>query len=143
MDLEPGWEKKALIVLAIITVIVVIYAFNPFAGTPNVQFQNNTSETPPVTPPQPVVTSNNTTANTTNVNITTNVTGTFQITVEQAKKIATESGYTTGEPTKGVITINNVATNVWIVPLMKGFKVSKKVYVDASNGIIVGSEEVK
>ncbi|MBI5680748.1 MAG: peptidase [Methanobacterium sp.] len=130
MDLEPGWEKKALIVLGIITVIIVIYAFNPFAGTPNVQIQNQTPETPAVTPPPAVVTPNNTTANRTNVNITTNGTGTFQITAEQAKKIAAESGYITGEPIKGIYNV----INVWIVPLMKNNKIVKNVYIDASNG---------
>ncbi|MGB9936939.1 MAG: peptidase [Methanobacterium sp.] len=147
MDLEPGWEKKALIILGIITFIVVIYAYGPFKSDPNVQIQNQTVEaaapTPAPAPASPVVTTNNSSSN----NIT-NVTpagnnGTYLITSDQAKQIATQSGFTAGQPTKGSVMVNNNNMAVWIVPLMKGTILSKRVYVDAATGIIVGSEEVK
>ena len=146
LDLKPGWEKKALIILAVITVIVVVYAYGPFNGNARAEVVNNTSEAP-VTEPTPVpspevATSNNSTSNITNVT-TYGSNGTYQITADQAKKIATESGFTAGEPTKGNIMVNNNNIAVWIVPLMKGSTVSKRVYVDGATGVIVGNEEVK
>ena len=39
--------------------------------------------------------------------------------------------------------VNNNNISVWIVPLMKGTVLSKRIYVDAVTGVIVGSEEVK
>lgn len=149
VDLGPGWEKKALIVLGILTLIIVIYAYNPFQSTGDVEVQNQTTETtetPVETPaPQPAVSDNTTSDNTTNINITNETNGTFQISADEAKKIVTtsNSGYTAGEPTQGTVTINNNAISVWIVPLMKNNIVSKKVYVDATSGTIVGNEEVK
>jgi hypothetical protein len=145
LDLKPGWEKKALIILAVIVVIITLYTVNPFKGNPEVIMDNQTVETPaaPVSQSPPVVTSNNTTSNnTTNI---MNVSGNFQISADQAKKIATDanSGYTAGVPVKGNIMISNNNTAVWIVPLMKGSTVSKRIFVNAANGIIVGIEEVK
>ena len=95
MDLKPGWEKKALIILAVITIIVVIYAYGLFKGDPKVEIQNNTSQAPAPTPTPPVMTTNNsTTSNVTNVNITAGNNGTYQITADQAKKIAVQPGFT-------------------------------------------------
>lgn len=145
MDLQPGWEKKALIVLAVITIIVVVYAYGPFKGDAKAEIINNTSEVPAPAPapPSPVVTTNNSTSNITNVNITGGNNGTYQITADQAKKIAEQPGFTAGQPTKGNVMINNNNIAVWIVPLMKGTIISKRIYVDAATGIIVGSEEVR
>lgn len=145
MDLQPGWEKKALIILAIITFIVVIYAYGPFKGEAKVQIQNNTTtpEPAPATAP-PVTTSNNTTtSNITNVNVTGGNNGTYLITSDQAKKIAEQPGFTTGQPTKGNLMMGGNSISVWIVPLMKGTVLSKRVYVDGATGVIVGSEEVR
>jgi len=147
MDLQPGWEKKALIILAVITIIVVVHAYGPFNGNAKAEAVNNTSEAP-VTEPAPapapqVTTSNNSTSNITSINVTGGNNRTYQITADQAKKIASQSGFTAGEPTKGNVTINNNSTAIWIVPLMKGTIISKRIYVDAVTGVIVGSEEVK
>ncbi len=137
MDLEPGWEKKALIIVGIIFIILVIYAYNPFKSTPNVEIANQTTDTAVATPAPPVVTSDNSTNNT---SITNETNGTFQISADVAKNIAAgaNSGYTAGQPTQGNVTINNTAFSVWIVPITKA-SISKKVYVDLSTGTIVGS----
>lgn len=144
LDLQPGWEKKALIILGVIVFIILVYAFNPF-NHPNVITDNNTTDispAPAVTPAAPVVAPNNSSNFTKNI---TNVTGNFKITSDQAKKIVTDAnpGFTAGQPTQGNIMINNVTTPVWIVPLMSGGTVTKRIYVDASTGIIVGTEEIR
>ncbi len=146
MELEPGWEKKALIILAVITIIIVIYAYGPFKAETKAEIQNNTTENsaPMPAPTTPVNVSNNTTStNITNVSVTSGSNGTYIITADQAKKIATQQGLTSGEPTKGNLMINNNNISIWIVPLMNGNILIKRVYVDGSTGVIVGSEEVK
>lgn len=40
MNLEPGWEKKALIVLAVITLILIIYGF----GSSKINANNTTNQ---------------------------------------------------------------------------------------------------
>jgi len=67
-------EKKALIILAVITIIVVVHAYGPFKVDAKAEVVNNTSEDP-VTEPAPspdpqVTTSNNTTSNITSINVT-------------------------------------------------------------------------
>jgi len=138
MDLEPGWEKKALIVLGIIFVIIAVYAFNPFHSNSDVEYQNGSPDDGVVTPAAPVATVNNSTANNTTANVTNN--STFQISADVAKNIAAGAnpGYTAGQPTQSNVTINNTVMAVWIVPLTKG-STSKKVYVDLSTGTVVGS----
>lgn len=138
MDLEPGWEKKALIIIGIIFIILVVYAYNPFKSTPNVEIDNQTADTAVATP-APAVTSNNPVANNT-TNITNGTNGTFQISADVAKNIAAGAnpGYTVGQPIQGNVTINNTVTSVWIVPITQG-AISKKIYVDLSTGTIVGS----
>ncbi|MGB9979435.1 peptidase [Methanobacterium sp.] len=138
MDLEPGWEKKALIILGIIFVIIAVYAFNPFHSNSNVDVQNESIDTAIATPTVPVVVNNSTANNTTVNNTTTN--STFQISADVAKNIAAGAnpGYTAGQPTQGNVTINNSLKSVWIVPLTQG-STSKKIYVDLSTGTIVGS----
>ena len=144
LDLEPGWEKKALIILGVIVVIIIAYAFNPF-NHPAVVTDNNTTtdnSPAPVAPPAPTVAPNTTSNFTTNI---TNTSANFKLSADQAKKIVTDanSGFTAGQPTQANIMINNVTTAVWIVPLMSGNTVTKNIYVDASTGIIVGTEEVR
>ena len=138
IDLQPGWEKKALIILGVIVVIIIVYAFNPF-NHPNVVTDNNTTDISPApTPSQPPANPNNTTNFTKNL---TNASGNFTISADQAKRIVAQAnpGFNTGEPTQGSVTINNVTTSVWIVPLVNGTIVTKNIYVDASTGNIVGT----
>ncbi|GAB4316303.1 MAG: hypothetical protein Kow0019_16870 [Methanobacteriaceae archaeon] len=136
MDQELTWEKKALIVLGFITLIIIIYAYNPFQSTPEVQIVNQTEQPSTVqTMPFPQPNSTNNTNETNNTD--------FKITKEQAQRIAEEPGYTTGEPTQGTININNKEVPVWIVPLSKNDRVEKEVYVDAENGSIVATKQVQ
>jgi hypothetical protein len=140
LDLKPGWEKKAIIVVGIVILIIVIYAFNPFYNNPDVQaVQGQPTDTPVTTSAPPAVTSNNSTNNSTASNTTVD-NGTFQISADVAKNIAlgANPGYTAGQPTQGNVIINSTAVSVWIVPLTQGSQ-SKKVYVDSSTGVIVGS----
>ncbi|OEC84876.1 MULTISPECIES: hypothetical protein [Methanobacterium] len=138
MDLKPGWEKKALIVVAIIFVIIVVYAFNPFHSNSNVEVQNESTDNAVAAPSAPAVTTNNSTANNTTVNSTNN--GTFQISADVAKNIAAGAypGYTAGQPTQGNVTINSTLYSVWIVPITQA-SITKKVYVDLSTGTVVGN----
>ncbi len=138
MDLEPGWEKKALIVLGIIFVIIAVYAFNPFHSNSDVAYQNGTVDNGVITPAPVATTGNSTANNTTNNNTTTN--GTFQISADVAKNIAAGAypGYTAGQPTQGNVTINNTLYSVWIVPVTQA-SITKKVYVDLSTGTVVGT----
>ena len=141
MNLKPGWEKKGLIVLGIIFIIIIIYAFNPFYGSPDAKSQDQavTADNGVVTPAPPVVTSNNSTTNNTTANNTTN-NGTFQISADVAKNIAAGAypGYTAGQPTQGNVTVNNTLHSVWIVPITQA-SLTKKVYVDIATGTVVGS----
>ncbi len=136
MDLGPGWEKKALIIIGVIFLGIVIYAYNPFTGTSNADVQNQSITDTPVETPAPPVTSNNSTDNSTNM--TGNIT--FQISADVAKNIAlgANPGFTAGTPNPGNVTINNTVVHVWIVPLKQG-SISKMVYVNLFNGIIVGN----
>ena len=140
LDLKPGWERKALIVLGIVVLIIIVYAFNPFHGNSDVQVDSDQpADSAVVTPtaPAPVV-SNNSTVNNSTANVTNN--STFQISADVAKNIAAGAnpGYTAGQPTQGNVSINNSAMAVWIVPLTQG-SLSKRVYVDLATGTIVGS----
>ncbi|AXV36790.1 MAG: hypothetical protein CIT01_00550 [Methanobacterium sp. BRmetb2] len=136
MDVDLTWEKKALIVVGVITVIILIYAYGPFQFTPEVKIVNQTEQPATVQKmPFPQPSSNNTTINNTNNTD-------FKITKEQAQRIAEEPGYTTGEPTQGTLTIDNKEVPVWIVPLLKDNRVEKEVYVNAENGNIVGTKQV-
>ena len=139
LDLKPGWEKKALIVLGIAVFIILIYAFNPFQGNANVYTSpDQTQDVQPVTSaPSPVV--SNTSDNNTTVNTTSN-NGTFQISADVAKNIVlgNYTGFTAGQPTQGNVTINNTLVYVWIVPITQG-SLSENIYVDMSTGTIVGS----
>ncbi|MDI6724790.1 MAG: peptidase [Methanobacterium sp.] len=142
--LEPGWEKKALIILGLVVLVITVYAFNPFSEKPEIEVHDGPVNTPVTTPQQSPVISNNSNAsdNTTNITITNGSNGTFQISADQAKQIALNSnpGYMAGDPTQGTITLNNEAISVWIVPLMKGSKPSMEVYVDSATGMVVGTK---
>ncbi|MBM4242057.1 MAG: PepSY domain-containing protein [Euryarchaeota archaeon] len=144
MDLDLNWEKKALIVLGVVTLIILIYAFDPFKPQSNLTVENQSMQYP-VTSNNPnsnnVTTANNTTSNITS-NTTSNTTD-FKITKEQAKSIASEPGYTVGEPRGEIITINDNSYAVWVVPLLRYNKVVKEVVIDANTGNILETREIK
>jgi hypothetical protein len=135
MDLPENWEKKALIILVVITFMVVAYAFNPFQKSSSYEVQNQTpapAGTPvPITQPNFNKSANNSSDFPANI--------TFKLTADQAKNIATQArpGYTTGQPLQGSVVLNGTNIAVWIVPLSKNNVVSKTIYIDANTGIIV------
>jgi len=142
IDLQPGWEKKALIILGVIVVIIIVYAFNPF-NHPNVVIDNNTTDISPApTPAQPPANPNNTSNFTKNL---TNSSGNFTISADQAKRVVSQAnpGFNAGQPTQGSVTINNITVSVWVVPLLNGTTEVKNIYVDASTGNIVGTEVLR
>ena len=135
MDLKDGWEKKALIGLGVVVVLIIIYAyFVPFSGTPD----NNTSynqavpaQVVPVPYSQPII--NNSTSNSTSIN------GSYNLTSDQAKNIALNAnqGYTAGTITQGNIIINGTNYSVWIVAISQTNAPSKTVFVDDDSGKIL------
>lgn len=46
IDLGEGWEKKALIVVAVVVFILVAYAYNPFQPKPNITSANESYKPP-------------------------------------------------------------------------------------------------
>lgn len=135
MDLDLSWEKKALIGLGVIALIIVIYAYNPLHSPGEVIVQNDTPA------PQPLRTMPFTTTSSESNNTTQTNTTSLNITSQQAKEIAAETGLRTGEPASGSIKINNETISVWIVPLYKQNKLEKEVYVNKVNGNIVATKE--
>lgn len=126
------WEYKALILIGIVTISIVIYSYSYF----NSGERERISDSSPVEPqPQPVpinipnMTSENTSSSTENV------------TAEEARQIAGESGYTAGQPSRGSITINGTDVPVWVVPLQRGGRTVREVYVSIEGGQIVGKRE--
>ncbi|KAF5078409.1 hypothetical protein DSECCO2_140840 [anaerobic digester metagenome] len=136
MDLDLTPEKKALIALGVVVLIITIYSYNPFFQTSNNTTVNNTTPSSPSVVPVPFTQqgSDNTTAS-------NNTTGnsTSQITAEQAQNIAAQanSGYTAGQATQSSITVNGQQTSVWVVPLLKNGSIKKTVYVDSNTGSII------
>ncbi|MCE5214743.1 MAG: peptidase [Methanobacterium sp.] len=134
MKLPESWEKRALILVAAIFIISVIYALNPFLGTPtnNTGNQTPTQTLNPI--PFPILSSNKNVTNQTN-----NTNNSFKITPEQAQNIATQAmpGFTAGTPLKGSVYVNNTNYNVWIVPLTKSDSNSKTIYIEGNTGVIV------
>jgi len=133
MDLPQGWEKKALIVVGVVFLISVIYALNPYQGSPtNDTIQNQSTQTINIIP------FSQNKANNYN-NTSTPVTNTTKLTADQAKSIASQShpGYTVGQPIEGSVTVNSTNYPVWIVPLSQNNVVSKTIYIDRNTGIIV------
>ncbi|HNR25923.1 MAG TPA: PepSY domain-containing protein [Methanobacteriaceae archaeon] len=133
MDLPEEWEKKALIVVGIVVVIIVAYAFNPFKSEPNVTTNNESVNINPVTNMPFDQSSPNSTANT---NETTNTTS--ELTMEQATNIAIQAnpGYASGETSKETMVINGVTISVWRVTLTKSGSPSKTLYINAISGKI-------
>lgn len=133
MDLPQGWEKKALIVVGVVFLISVIYALNPYQGSPtNDTVQNQSTQTINIIPfSQNKANNYNNSPNTAN--------NTTKLTADQAKSIASQShpGYTVGQPIEGSVTVNSTNYPVWIVPLSQNNVVSKTIYIDRNTGIIV------
>lgn len=132
MDLT--WEQKALIGVGVIVVIILIYAYGPFNSTPEANVMNDTSV--PVSNPQLLPVNSPSGNNSSNTNVTVN------ITAQKAKEIAALQGYVTGTPAPGSIVINNQTVFVWIVPLSLNSKLAKEVYVDKTNGNIVATRDI-
>ena len=133
MDLKEGWEKKALIGLGALVIIILLYAyFAPFNGTPDNSTQPQVTTTGTTTPVTFVSPSNNNTTN------NSTLSGNFTITAAQAQQIAQNAnqGFTGSTPTQANIAINGTQHSVWIVSLSNGIA-SKTVYVDAANGNIL------
>jgi hypothetical protein len=134
MDLKEGWEKKALIGVGIVVLIIIIYAyFIPFLGTPEPSIQTNEVSTTPATPiPFAVPAVNNSTSNNSSTN------GNFTLTADQAKNIALNAypNYTIGTPTyQHNININGTFYSAWVVPITLN-NTSKTVYIDNSGTIL-------
>jgi hypothetical protein len=136
MELKEGWEKKALIAVGVVVVIIVLYAyFNPFTGT-----SNNTTQSVQVTPTPavPVPYLNPTTNNSTSNNSSTN-TGNLTLTSAQAQNIALNAnpGYSAGLTTQGTISINGINYSIWNVTINNPNSPSKSVIVDSTSGRIL------
>ena len=134
MDLKEGWERKALIGLGIIVVIIFIIAyFDPFIGTPDNSSQQQVTTTAPASPLNFMnPTTNNTTSNNSTIN------GNFTYTSAQAQQIAlnANSGFTISSTTQGNVALNGTTHSVWILAMINGTS-SKTVYVDATSGNIL------
>jgi len=134
MDLKEGWEKKALVAVGVVVLVIIIYAyFIPFSGTPEPSLQPNQASITPATPlPYSVPAANNSTSN----NSTTS--GNFTLTADQAKNIALNAfpNYTIGTPTfQNNININGTIYSAWVIPVTLN-STSKTVYIDDSGAII-------
>ncbi len=131
------WENKALIVVGILVLVILVYAFNPFHAKTNLT--GNNDSVVPQTVSVPTSTPNTGTVNSSNVTNTAGNT-TFLISEDQAKKIAVQGniGYIAGGPLQGTIVVNQTTVIVWIVPISKG-SISKTVYVDVNTGKIVNT----
>jgi len=130
------WENKALIIVGVVVLIILVYAFNPFQAKANITENNGSAVVAPTTS-VPVTQPDTSTVNSSN---STNTSGnsTFMISADQAKQIALQDniGYTAGDPLQGTIVVNQTTVVVWIVPLSKGSQI-KNVYVDVNTGKII------
>jgi len=135
MDLKEDWEKKALIGVGVVVLLIIIYAyFVPFTGTPdNVSIPTQTAPVQVVPIPFSQPTANNGTSNN-----SSSVNGTL-LNAEQSKAInialSSNPGYSAGTPIKN-------GTNVWIVPITKDNSPSYNVYVDVASGKIIQTSPV-
>lgn len=132
MDLKEGWEKKALIGLGAVVVIIILYSyFAPYNGTPDNITQPQVTSTGSVTPVTFVSPSNNNSTN-------SSLNGNFTITAAQAQQIATNAnpGYTISSTNQANIAVNGTQYSAWILSMSNG-TASKTVYVNAANGNIL------
>jgi hypothetical protein len=133
MDLKEGWEKKALVVLGVVVLIIILYSyFAPFNGTPDNVTQPQVTSTGPVTPILFVSPLNNNTTN------NTTLSGNLTKTAAQAQDIAQKANpeYAITSTTQATLNVNGKQISVWNLTLSKD-QDSKTVYVDASNGNIL------
>jgi hypothetical protein len=134
MNLPTDWEKKALLIVGIVVIIIVAYAFNPFKSEPNITANNESVTVNPITnmPYDQSVSNSTTNSN----NGTSNVTS--ELSAEQATNIALQAnpGYTSGETSKETLVINGVTISVWKVTLTKSGSPSKTIYINAISGKI-------
>lgn len=133
MDLPQNWEKKALIVVGVVLIVIVIYSFNPFPATPTNTTTVEQAPSGPTVVPFPKKDNSNSTDNNTSTN------SSFKITADDAKRIAEQAnpGYTVDATTPETEPINGTNYFVYIVTLTKENEVSKTIYIDADTGIIV------
>lgn len=133
MDLPEDWEKKALLIVAVVVIILAAYVFNPFKSESNITANNESINVNPVTNMPFDQSTSNQTANT---NGTSN--STSELTMEQATNIALQAnpGYTSGETSKETMVINGVTISVWKVTLTKSGLTSKTIYINAISGKI-------
>jgi hypothetical protein len=138
IDLGEGWEKKALIVVAVVVFMLVAYAYNPFQAKTTETTANQTTPTSNVPVTQTPVATNNSTNTTNSTNISVNH---FLVSAAQAKNIALSQnpGYTASEPIQGTIVMNQTTIAVWIVPLSKFGQPARTVYVDVNTGKVVNT----
>jgi hypothetical protein len=134
MDLPADWEKKALIIVGIVVIIIIAYAFNPFKSQPNITANNQDVNVIPTVAMPFDQSSSNSTMN--SINGTFN--GTGELTMEQATNIALQAnpGYTSGETSKETMVINGVTISVWKVTLTKSGSPSKTLYINVISGKI-------
>ena len=135
MDLKDGWEKKALIGLGVVVVLIIIYAyFVPFSGTPDTNVSTNQpvpAQVVPLTYTKPVVNNSTSTTNntTSNVNNTANIKSIVQTAYPD---------YTIGTPVyQNSININGTTYAAWEVLITKTNNPSYKIYVDYLGRIIL------
>lgn len=129
------WENKALIVVGVVVLVILIYAFNPFHAKTNLTGNNDSVAPQPSNIP---ITTQAPTSNVSSNNSTSTGNVTFGISEDQAKKIAEQAniGYRAGTPLQGTVVVNSTTVVVWIVPISKNTQ-SKTVYVDVNSGRII------
>ncbi len=126
------WEYKALGLIVLIGLSITAYSYLSMGGGERVSLSNNSVEQQPEPAPLPFPEYNSTGSEENN---------TGNITAEEAREIAAESGYTAGDPTMGSININGTQILVWVVPLQRGGKTVREVYVRLEDGEILGSRD--
>ena len=132
MDLKEDWEKKALIGVGVVVLVIIAYAYIvPFSGTPDNVTPNNTATPSPVVPVQYSMPS----SNNSNSNSSTNVNNSAAI-INFTKTAYPD--YTIGTPAyQNSVNINGTAYNsVWVVPITKPGS-SSTVYVDYTGKIVL------
>lgn len=133
MDLKEGWEKKALIGVAVIVLVIIVYAyFVPFSGTPDNITPNNPTSPSPVVPVQYSMHA----SNNSNSNSSTNVNNSASI-INITKTAYPD--YTIGTPAyQNSVNVNGTTyNNVWVVPITKPNNPSITVYVDYTGRIVL------
>ncbi len=132
MDLKDGWEKKALIGVGVVVLVIIVYAyFVPFSGTPDNITPNNPTSPSPVVPVQYSMPA----SNNSNSNSSTNVNNSASI-INITRTAYPD--YTIGTPAyQNSVSVNGTPyDNVWVVPITKPGS-SLTVYVDYTGRIVL------